>query len=401
MEKKDLLAAAEQLADCELTLRRICRRLSVNAWDNEADKKELEAQLAKLRLMREDLLAKANRTLAAIPKLARKRYWWDIPFDESGSLWAKAPAFSGVYSEQTPVEETVHSGNCYLEEKPFRAAGSAMLDYFQYGYTPLYLNRKEFAAHLSDRMERRIIYCVRMTEEYSATVRSLSAAKPSGEGYGELVGQTHRQMASIEQDMEKKLALHNDVWDFMERWTHESFFTNEQRWLMGQMDTADYANENAGRNYREAEIRHKAWEEQMNLQYRLQQEKEKRLAAQWNQMTGQRTQISDCKLQMMETACAVYLGSELMAIYFPQQAQSIWEVYGEGGLSPVHLTGRVYNITEIKTAHPDLIPLFCHIMESYGNAMGPRSLLAAKPEGLSDEEWRCFVEIAWMYQKTK
>ncbi len=52
---------------------------------------------------------------------------------------------------------------------------------------------------------------------------------------------------------------------------------------------------------------------------------------------------------------------------------------------------------ELGRQRPDCLPLFCHLIQAYSPAMKPYSVLAARPNGLTDGEWRAWAELRWSY----
>lgn len=401
MEKADLKAAAEALATCEVLLRQTYRQLVQSEGERPAGGGEtaresvLLAQLKELRQKRVFLKEQADRIRAGIPKLAGKRYWWDIPFDETKPLLAGEYAPENIYSEQEPWEEVVSGGRLRLARKEMCLPGGCLLQYMG-SWIPLYLNKKEMAAHLSDEMELRCVYRASARVMRARVGHSLSAFYGEGSEEAEDAASMRRgRMDEIDRELERKLERHNNFWDFMERWDHGSFYTNEQRWRMGLMETGDYLSENAGRMVRQAELEFKAFEQKANLEYQARQEKNRRLAESYRRMRSRAVYADSNVIRVTRAAQTAYYRDRLMAVYLPAQEEGVYEINAGREVNPLRLEGEIYGIKEIGAGHPDDLPLFFFLVGNYEEAMGPCNVLSVQPKGLSDEKWRAFMELRW------
>lgn len=401
MEKKDLREAAEGLASCEDILRQTYHQLQSPERSLE-EKQELQAQLQELRLKRIELKDRADRIRAVIPKLSEKRYWWDIPFDETKPLIQEEPAMAdGIYTEQRDLEETCKGDTVTLAAKENRMPGSLWLELKSH-WTPLYMDRKAFAVHLSDPMELRAIYCAKSDIIRAVTGHALGASRASGDHeIAAMENDMSRQMAEIDRELEERLERHNNFFDFMERWEHGSFYTNEQRWLSGQMDTMDYFHEDLLRSCRQRDLEHKAWEEKANLEYQLQRAKDQRKAAMYRQMQSRAIHTEQNLIRLMRVAEVIFYENRLMAIYIPQNKQGLYEVSASEELNPFRLEGRIYNMKRIGMEFPDYLTLFFFLIQTYGGLMSPCNVLSACPKGLTEERWRAWEELRWSYQMEK
>lgn len=301
--------------------------------------------------------------------------------------------FQGIYTEQAPFEEAVRLGEYCLEEKPCLMAGSILLNHYQDTHVPLFLRKKEYAAHLSEKMERRVIYCTQITEEREATMHGLAGVGfPGDEDYDEFADGIYEQMKSIREDAGAKLERHNDFWDFMERWDHDSIYTNEERYLLGMMSASDYFDESIGRDVEAVNIQHKAWEEQQNLKYQLRKEKHRRMAEQYRQMITTKASIVERKMRVMETVQAVYYKGTLLALYLPKNAPEIWEIYGSGEVNPFHIAGAIYDMNKIGEGEIDLQGLFSYLAEAFGDILPRLTKPKPKPDGISNEAWELWMK---------
>lgn len=384
MEKEDLKRAAEALASGEAALRQAWSRAQ-QPDAGPAAQRELEER----RRERAALLAEANRIRASIDRLAGKQYWWDVPFDERRPPLG-GPAFpEGVYSER---DELIQEGGALVGRKNV-LPGGGILSFYQLSWTPLYMDRAEMKAHLSDQMERRSVY-----QASAQVIRPRGPAEPApGPAEGDLdrlAAETRRQMDAIESDLQQRLERHNDFWDLMERLGHESVFTNRERLLMGQMNSMDYLREDMSRSMLQSQMEQKAREEQSKLEYRLQQARNRRNAARLQRLRDGTRHTGQSLIRLTPAADVVYRGETLVAIYLPRDGQPVWEV---GGVDPLRLEGPVSRMRELGYERPDRLPLFCHLIRAYSPAMKPYSVLAARPDGLTNEEWRAWAELRWSY----
>lgn len=243
-------------------------------------------------------------------------------------------------------------------------------------------------------MERRVVYCAQTVEERMVTTHSLRRIGTGGdEELREFADEIYGQMQLLRNEAEEKLKKHNEFWGFLDRWEHESFFTNEERYLFGAMSAPDYLQENAGRDLEAATIRHKAWEKQQNLEYQLRKEKHRRMAEQYRQMLEAKISSTERKIQVMETVQAVYYKETLFALYLPPKEQEVWEIYGSGEVHPFHIAGPIYNIQKLGEAAPDLPGLFSHLAEAYGDVLPRLTKPKQQPDGISGEAWELWMKM--------
>lgn len=402
MEKKDLKDAAERLASCEAIMRQLFFKLQSPKLCSMEERQHFEEQLRELRLKRTEFKVRADEIRASIPKLSGKRYWWDVPFDETKPLLQEESLMAeAIYTEQGDLEQTLQGDRLVMEPKKSSMPGSLWLE-LKNQWVPLYMNRAEFAAHLSDPMELRAVYCAKSEIFRAVTGYGLGASWTSPDD--EIAGMEYdmsRQMAEIDRELEERLERHNNFWDFMERWEHGSFYTNKQRWLLGQMDTMDYYDEDLFRSARQRDIEHKAWEEQMNLEYQLQRAKDQRKAALYRQMQSRAVRTEQNVIRLMRAAEVIFYKNKLMAIFIPRDKQDLYEVSAGKELNPFQLEGYIYNKKWIGTESPDYLPLFFFLLQTYGERMTAYNVLSACPGGLTDERWRAWAELRWSYGMQK
>lgn len=386
MDKKELKKAAEQLATCAVILRQ------------SAAKPERE----KLYSEYEALLGKVNRLRSGIPELKGKRYWWDVPFREEGLLSGETACIAdGIFSEQASLNETdCHPGMDALTGKTIKMPCSVAMEY-RSTWKPLYLNKPELLAHLNDEIEWRAVYCASAEDAESGErahareADSLSSAILHAQNAAR---DTQARAERANKELPEKLAKHNDFWDTMERLSHQSFYTNEERWLMGKMDTSDYLAEDAGRFLRQRELEHKAWEKQMEAEHQARRLKNLRNLAQIREIQEAGRQEHAYSAMFCRAAEIAYCGEKLLAIYLPPKEQPVYEITAAHAVNPLRLEGTIAAIRELYHGQPDYRHLFAFLTERYAGSMKPCNVLSAKPKGLSDEEWRAWVEIRWMYK---
>lgn len=331
-----------------------------------------------------------------------------------------------MFLEGGELEAAYDAGGLLLSKKRVFLPGSQWLSYYQYGWSPLYVDKKGFAAHLCDEMEKRFLYLTEARDIKTLAGHGFSRSSLQSEEedtepedldedikaeYFEKIQELRRKLREVDTELEGKLSHHEDLWDFMERWENNSLYTNKERYVRGMIDTEEYYTEDIFRSARKSDIEFQAFQEKSNLEYQisklqdeLKQKKEavrqKKREKQAQKVTAQLADMRERKAYVNKLVASVSVQAELifhdeklMAIYVPQQPGEAFEITADGGWEFQTLKGHILNFRETEGEKADSGVLYRFLMDNYGRSMKTMKKVPPKPEGLSEEEWSMWIGL--------
>lgn len=331
-----------------------------------------------------------------------------------------------LFLEKDWLEPDREAGRLVLREQRVSLPGSQWLDRYRYGWSPLYLDKKGFAAHLMDEMEKRFVYQVeeRTTEILTGHGAPLSTHGEPEENdgpeeldeavkelYSEKIAELREQIAEIDSDLEESLDRHEDRWDMLERIGNNSFYTSRQQWLLGEMDTEEYFHDDTVRSLARSNITSKAFQKKSDLEYqihRLQQEmkdaqnallqkkrerQRARTQAQVEEMESRPTYERKSVTSICVQAEVLYCQGTLMAIYVPEEVRDSFEITAGDGWNGAELSGRIFNMREMEGKKAGAKELLTFLHQQYAPAMERARIPKKKPEGLTEEAWRLWQSL--------
>lgn len=408
MEKDDLRKAAFLLAREELAARNI---YAENRAKERDGRKQLEKSLAEIRRLK----AEADRIRSAVPEAANKEYFWDIPFEPETEIREAADSIffpNGVYSEQEDFSEF---SEMILFERTCECQGSDMLSLYlsdgQDGSIALYLDRKTIKSRLTETMKAKEILCCEdeeaVSENRSGYEKALAfhyekmiSAEQMSE-YEQLKRDREFLISELPGDMERL----NKTWDQMERITNLSWWTNEQRFRMGQMTGSDYYEQALWRDMdlssREIDARQKI----ADIEYRMEQILERQRQAR-NEYYGAASQeavrsLEARTLKVMRCGKVFYSRNEIVGIIIYKGGQELYIIKHKGGITPYDIHGSFLSVNKTGKRTPAQKPLIHFIAQRYVPRIKSYSPLSLRPRGAADDVWRYWSAIRLEYELSK
>ena len=255
MIKKELEALAEQLATAEL----VCRGMFLTArnarkafeeyhpssiFEGKQERRRLEAAYLDAQARYDQAAAQvkslteqADRLKAQSPELSEKRYWWDVPFSCEDPDEADTYCFdNGIYLEADQLRSRLDGAFSVLYQNAEKISYPKLSERLTDSrYLPLFLDKKKLRLHINSDMEIRYLYNVMsVSGRYEVVSYMNPNENPAAAIWRSYQAQTQARRGEYDEYLEE----HKEVWDRRERFRHLSFYTNEERWLMGQMKSS-------------------------------------------------------------------------------------------------------------------------------------------------------------------
>ncbi len=399
MDKSDLREVATKLASAEFLCKTLNKILS-DAQDGSDDKqihKNLEAALVQVK----ELTLEANRIRLAIPELAGKRYWWDVPFTVQEPSFEDTFCFDdGIYIESDKIDCVFDERHWYVKPKKETVGYDLLSSQLTNRDTILfYLNRKELLNKINSCFEMRYIYNVMsVTRQYEVVSYLNPSISPVSLALREYEQQ--REMLLQEQDIElgKSQQEHDKRWDLYEMISHGSLMTNEERWLYGKMSNERYFNEKVMRDYY-GDDKVKKIKEAYNsriLDIRNRSQTMQQLA-QRNYVKSKTSVAGEANIiRTMPVGEVYYCNDEIIAILTYKEPQQITEYDCDSNVTLTELNGKYYTRKFLFDKVPAPAPLARYIAMQYSADLPKYNVLGSCPKGCPDELWRVWAEIRFL-----
>lgn len=413
MDKKTLEAAAEKLASAEL----VCRSLYLIAEEtriqlqNHHPKSFFEGKKEQRLLEKacQDANANYERSAAEVAELTRKlntmranseelsakRYWWDVPFRLQNPEEPDTCCFDGgIYVEQGDLRTEYQGTFSLLKPKIQCLNPTALLNYLSNSRLfTLFLDKKKLRLHINDEMQVKYLYhviCVCGT--YAVTSYMNTEEDPAAairQAYQESVAARRAEFADDASRLDRQ-------WDERERFRHLSPFTNEERWLMGDMSNEDYLQESLWRSYPvmdKLDRMHRDLD-QLRIQALDAQEEARK-----HFVKSRKDDIHETNLlRVMPVGEVFYCQDDLLAIALYKTPQPVTEYDCAQEVELTELTGRYYSSRKLFRKKPALAPIVRHIAMAYKHVLPDYRVLKPCPQGCPDEIWRVWAEARWAQQ---
>lgn len=416
MDKQTLEAAAQQLATAEL----VCRGMGLIAQNARKELAQFKPKSAfegkeikqKRQQLEEDVLtaqknfdrsiseikeltAQVNSIRAQLPELAGKQYWWDIPFRPEEFTEPDAYCFdNGIYLETEPLSTGMDGANSVLCHKAQKLNYTLLSSRLTNPHLiPLFVDKKKLKLHLNDTMELREIYNVMSSWGTYGVISYMNTEEdPSVAIWRNYQAAAEARRAQYDEYLQE----HEERWDTRERWRHQSFYTNEERWMAGQMSNEDYLRESLWREYPTWD-KHDKMRDDISLM-RLKAEEAMRKAREARVKSHKGAEYEINTLRLIPVGEVIYCGEELIAILLRNTPQAVMEYDGTPDLDVEDLSGPYYNRRELFRKKPALIPLARYIAAAYEDILPEHKVLKLRPQNCPDDLWRVWAEIRWAKQ---
>lgn len=395
MDKADLRKAARELATIEV-LERIC-------------KPEERSDLERKRIAK---LKETNRIRASIDELAGREYWWDISYDAEHPPYIDPDGYyipNSFYVEYGDIVTSGVSPHIRVQIEEDKMAVSQFLRIVKggitgndYRYTALFLDKKLLRQNLTASMDIRVLYNL----SYEGIGLSSLSFGPEDyinmAGVDEVIGRVNAleqaRLGASASDWKNQLERLNNRWDLMERITHNSLLTNEQRYMRGGMDTMEYFRESSWREYdiqskqeKELKFQEQIRAEAMHERLRLQEMQSKALSR-----SMQRESVRANYIHIIPVCEIYYLNGRIAAICAYKEKQIPMDAACSTEIDLSNLAGTWTGIRKGDPVHPNRYKLYNYLIGQYSRYLPPYNVLSARPTGASDAEWRAWAELRFM-----
>lgn len=415
MIKKELEALAEQLATAEL----VCRGMFLTArnarkafeeyhpssiFEGKQERRRLEAAYLDAQARYDQAAAQvkslteqADRLKAQSPELSEKRYWWDVPFSCEDPDEADTYCFdNGIYLEADQLRSRLDGAFSVLYQNAEKISYPKLSERLTDSrYLPLFLDKKKLRLHINSDMEIRYLYNVMSV---SGRYEVVSYMNPNENPAAAIWRSNQAQTQARRGEYDEYLEEHKEVWDCRERFRHLSFYTNEERWLMGQMSNEDYLRESLWREYA-------TWDQHDRMKadlsdLRWQAERQRREAQKHFVKSRKDTVYETNLLRVMPVGEIIYCDDALVTILLYTHPQTVTEYDCAGDVEMTELTGRYFEKRELFRKRPTLAPLMRHIATVYADLLPEHRVLKPCPSRCPDALWRVWSEIRWARKVT-
>lgn len=359
-------------------------------------KRQLELVQKELSSLRGQIQAqteKCKKIRAQIPEIQDKEYWWDVP-PERG-VWDGFSIPGGFFMESGLLETEADEKSYRMVQDTYTSAAVSLLEFYakrEQSFIPLYFSKKKFRMMLNRPLKRRIIYNVSVSSgayHFAAELNMQSSPAAA------IRAQFAQREAYLKGELEGEIDVYNRRIDDWERLAHLSFMTNEERWIIGAMDTEDYFHETVWRNWGEEDKREKVRRQLETERYHAEQAV---MEAQRSYQASYKALSEDTDiLRLMPAGEAVYGDGELLALIVYCGEQSVKEYRFAGKMDPKTLEGALTSEEILFRKKPISMELLTHLSRTYGSFLPMYQALKARPRNCPDEVWRAWAQLRWSW----
>lgn len=229
-------------------------------------------------------------------------------------------------------------------------------------YIILYQNMDKPKFSMSKKLDIKYIYNVLALSNKHAVVSKFDTR--AGNKMVAAWRQYEEQKEMLEKKKKVKLEKFDQRADNFERFQHESFYTNEERFFRGKMDLRDYNEESFTRHLFRGEVAQKIDDQiaglARNAEYITQQSLQES-----NTIIRESIEAHE-KFRYMPVAEVVYLDGSLLQIVAYKTPQKITEVEWKDRVSMAHIKGRIFSEKILMERTPEYEPLAQFCEQIYG-----------------------------------
>lgn len=264
----------------------------------------------------------------------------------------------GIYLEQNELEWE----GSMLSQKLSRKTKMLLQMYRRLTDRYVLLYEKELSQplSLSEKLDVKYIYHI---SAQSVKVKTISAYRNNSAS--SLVRLEHMER---DKELRNKLAQKEREFearaDNYERFQHDSYYTNEERMIRGEMSREAYYDESLNREYRKFAATEKAQDAVIGNM--------KAMHYNWAQTSGnehasrRRMTEENERIRMMSVGEAVYRNGELIALVLYKGPQEVREIRCAHAVNLEYLEGRLLTDTVVMERNVDYEPLLSAVEQMYG-----------------------------------
>lgn len=393
-DKEELKQAAFSLAMTELRGRLLYDRF------RRGLEGATEENLQKIAAEREEECRRVNQIRQSVPGIEGKSYWWDLPYDIKNPPGQFSGSFAmpqGVYSEQDDFSdccgaEMVRNSHRYL-------VTDVLASYFSYSdYVVLYADRKRMKAQLTSPVEMKAIICAQEEQPAGQTMEQKEPPPPFIAEQSYDYWYLQKEIKSISEELPGKLEAFEQRRDNFERFVNGSIYTNQERWIRGEMSNDSYYSSELYRDLRRREIEEKSMSQIASMEWKLRQikKKEREIDSARKRYDFYRVKAGlsrDIVMYLMRCGYAFYLDGNLVGIVIARGPGMVFRIRHRGNISPFDIFGEISEMRGTEYQIPDPGRVLSFIASAYAGEMKPYSILSTRPKNASDELWRYWAEL--------
>lgn len=203
---------------------------------------------------------------------------------------------------------------------------------------------------------------------YHIAAKSVHFASASAFGNSGAAGQVRREYLQRDQELRQKLKAKEDRFaqraDNFERFQHDSFYTNEERYFRGNMSRDDYYEEKFSRDTRQYFATEKE-ADAISGNLRAMNYYAAKATGEAN-ASRKRVMEQNEKIRIMPVGEVVYCDGEVVAIAAYKDPQDIMEIQCAQSMDVAYLEGKLLTKKVIMKRTADPKPLLRYISEKYG-----------------------------------
>jgi len=384
MDRSDLERVAAELAATELYIK------SLTELEKRGGSSEIREMLKQAVLQAEALTAKANSLRAALPALAGKRCWWDVPLAEPD----RRDAFSlDAYIEGDGIEYMLKGIRRHIRPREERVGYGELSSRLTGDAIIFFLSKRRLLEGINASFKRRYIY---NASSVSRSYEQISYLNPCVSPVSAALSRYRQLEEQLSLERESRLAEaqreHDKRWDAYEMISHQSLMTNKERWLAGLMSNEQYFKEQTMRDYYGYD---KADKIKKQYDAKLSQARERALSKDprgYVKSTAKVVGESNI-IRIMTVGEVISLDDEVVAIFGYKTPQEVVELDCGNEVSLARLEGGYNTKRVLFKKTPDSIPLARHVARIYSATLPKYDPLVPCPKGASDELWRAWTEI--------
>ncbi len=296
----------------------------------------------------------------------------------------------GIYREEDLLE-ICYEDDLTLNQKKIQKSMLTLESYKRFSdqYMVLYWNPDKPKFSMSKKLDVKYIYNM----SFLSSTQETLAAFDYGVSPAVLALRNYQvRQKRLEERKRAELSAFARKADNYERFGHDSFYTNKERYVRGRMSQEAYYDELFWRNYYESEIASK-----YETEYRVMDRKLKEAMALSKEEIGKPKPVKiekHEKMRYMPVGEAVYYDGRLMALAVYKTPQELREVEWKEKTTLDQMEGILYKEKIMMSQIPDYGPLFLALAQLYSEKIPP-------VEAAADCSLHCQEQVKKMWKEAR
>ena len=310
--------------------------------------------------------------------------------NKQGSTGFSLPG--GIYREENLLE-ICYEDDLMLKQKKIQKSMLTLESFKRLSdqYLILYWNPDKPKFSMSKKLDVKCIYNM----SFLSSTQETRAAFDYGVSPAVLVLRNNQLIKKrLEEKKKAELSAFERKADQTERFFHDSFYTNKERYIKGRMSQEAYYDELFWRNYYESEITSK-----YESEYAAMDRKLKEAMALSKEEIGKPKPVKiekHEKMRYMPAGEAVYYEGSLMALAVYKTPQELREVEWKEKASLNQMEGTLYKEKMMMSQIPDYGPLFLALAQLYRDKIPLAASACDDTLHCSQKERKMWEEARWL-----